>query len=164
VIENCSIRAFERRDLARLHEIREAAYKPVFESFRSIVGEKVAQVALSNLEQEQADLLDKLCDAKSSHDVFVVEHDSEIVAFCSITFDQKSKVGEIDLNAVHPDFQAQGIGTGMYEFALDELRKAGMRAATVGTGGDASHAPARRAYEKAGFGPAIPSVYLYRSL
>ena len=34
----------------------------------------------------------------------------------------------------------------------------------VGTGGDPSHAPARRAYEKAGFGPAIPSLYYYRAL
>ncbi len=47
---------------------------------------------------------------------------------------------------------------------LHAMREAGMRVATVGTGGDASHVPARRAYEKAGFGPAIPSLYLYRSL
>ena len=147
-----------------MHEIREAAYKPVFQSFRSIVGEKIALVALSNVEREQAELLNQICEAKSSHNVFVVEHSSEIVAFCSVTFDQKSKVGVIDLNAVHPDYQGRGIGTWMYEFALDQLRAAGMSVATVGTGGDPSHAPARRAYEKAGFGPGIPSMYLYRSL
>lgn len=39
-----------------------------------------------------------------------------------------------------------------------------MALATVSTGGDPSHAPARRAYEKAGFGPGLPSVYLYRVL
>jgi hypothetical protein len=39
-----------------------------------------------------------------------------------------------------------------------------MAVATVSTGGDPSHAPARRAYEKAGFGPAIPSVSLYKLL
>ena len=164
MLENCNIRAFEQRDLTRLHEIRDAAYQPVFQSFRSIVGEKIAHVAFSNAEREQAELLDKICEAKSSHDVFVVEHGSEIVAFCSVTFNQKSKVGEIDLNAVHPDYQGRGIGTWMYEFALDQLRAAGMSVATVGTGDDPSHAPARRAYEKAGFGPVLPNVYLYRSL
>ena len=164
MIENCNIRGFERQDLARLQEIRAAAYEPVFESFRRIVGKKIAQVALSNSEREQAELLRHICEATSSHDVFVVELGSEIVAFCSVTFDQASKVGEIGLNAVHPDFQGRGIGTGMYEWALDRLRAAGMHVATVGTGGDPSHAPARRAYEKAGFGAAIPSVYLYRSL
>jgi hypothetical protein len=52
----------------------------------------------------------------------------------------------------------------MYDFALDRIREAGMRVATVGTGGDHSHAAARRALEKSGFGPALPGVYLYRSL
>ena len=41
---------------------------------------------------------------------------------------------------------------------------AGMRAATVSTGGDDSHAAARRAYEKAGFSARIPSVWLCRTL
>jgi hypothetical protein len=39
-----------------------------------------------------------------------------------------------------------------------------MQAATVSTGGDPSHAPARRAYEKAGFSAQIPSVWFCRTL
>jgi hypothetical protein len=39
-----------------------------------------------------------------------------------------------------------------------------MRAATVATGGDASHAPARRAYAKAGFAAQIPGVWMCRKL
>ncbi|MFB3103854.1 MAG: hypothetical protein ACE1ZA_02905, partial [Pseudomonadales bacterium] len=57
-----------------------------------------------------------------------------------------------------------GIGTWMYEYAVEQLREVGMRVAEVGTGGDPSHAPARRAYAKAGFGPGIPNVYLYQEL
>ncbi len=155
---------FEAEDLARLHAIREAAFEPVFRSFREILGGRIAAVALVSLEREQAELLDQICDAGSSHDMLVVEHGSEIVAFCAVTCDRASKVGEIDLNAVHPDHQGKGIGAWMYEAALAHLRAAGMQVATVGTGGDPSHAPARRAYEKAGFGPAIPSLYMYRSL
>jgi hypothetical protein len=37
------------------------------------------------------------------------------------------------------------------------MKEAGMQVATVSTGGDPSHAPARRAYEKAGFTASIPS-------
>lgn len=44
------------------------------------------------------------------------------------------------------------------------MRNAGMRLPTMGTGGDPSHAPARRIYEKVGFGAAIPSVWLYKLL
>ncbi len=164
MIEQCNIRAFEHQDLSRLHEIREAAYTPVFKSFRSIVGEKIAAVALANAEREQGEFLDEICKADSAHEVFVVEHDAQIVAFCSITCNQETKVGVIDLNAAHPDCQGKGVGTWMYEYAVEQLRGAGMRVAEVGTGGDASHAPARRAYEKAGFGPGIPNVYLYQEL
>lgn len=164
MIENCHIRPFEPGDLPKLHEIREAAYIPVFQSFRRIVGDKIAPIALAYVEREQAELLDSICDAQSSHDVLVVECGPEVVAFCAVSLDRDSKVGEIDLNAVHPEHQGKGIGTMMYNSSLDLMRKAGMRVATVGTGGDPSHAPARKAYEKAGFGPAIPSVYLYRSL
>ena len=164
MIETCSIRAFEPGDLPRLHEIREAAFAPVFASFRQIVGEAIASVALAAAEQEQAELLDRICGAESEHEVFVVECRSEIVAFCAVKADRDSGVGEIDLNAVHPDWQGRGIGTWMYGHALERLKAAGMRVATVGTGGDASHAPARRAYQKAGFDVGIPSVYMYRSL
>jgi hypothetical protein len=52
----------------------------------------------------------------------------------------------------------------MYHFAITRMKEAGMRVATVATGGDASHAPARRAYEKAGFAVQIPSVWLCRKL
>ena len=149
---------------ARLHEIREAAYKPVFQSFRQIVGATIARAALSDLEQEQAELLDKICARESEHDVFVVEDGRRFVAFCSVTLDRKSKVGEIDLNAVHPDYQGRGIARECMILRWTTCGQPGWRVATVGTGGDPSHAPARRAYEKAGFAVAIPSVYLYRSL
>lgn len=52
----------------------------------------------------------------------------------------------------------------MYRFALDRMKAAGMRVATVSTGGDPSHAPARQAYRKAGFLAEIPSVWMCRAL
>jgi hypothetical protein len=45
----------------------------------------------------------------------------------------------------------------MYSFVLNYMREAGMKSAVVTTGGDEAHAPARRAYEKAGFSGAVPS-------
>jgi GNAT superfamily N-acetyltransferase len=60
--------------------------------------------------------------------------------------------------------QREGLGTAMYVYALDIMRAQGMIAASVGTGGDPSHAPARCAYKKAGFARAVQSVYLYRTL
>ena len=67
------------------------------------------------------------------------------------------------LLAVHPDHQNDGIGTALNEYALERMREAGMRIAVVGTGGDASHAPARRSYEKAGY-IGLPLVRYYQRL
>ena len=164
MIENCSVRKFERGDLKRLQEIREAAYKPVFRSFREIVGAEIAPTAMASAESEQSDYLEKICGADSHRDVYVFEENSKIVAFCALAMNHETKLGEIDLNAVDPDHQGRGIGAWMYSFALERMKEVGMVVATVGTGGDASHAPARRAYEKVGFGPAIPSVHYYKLL
>ncbi len=162
--ENCKIRSFEPEDLARLQEIREAAFAPVFRSFRDLLGEEIASVALAKEEIEQARLLEEICKGEPGREVYVAERDGEIAGFCGLYMNTETKVGEIDLNAVHPDHQNKGVGSRLYAFVLDRLKQAGMTVATVGTGGDASHAPARRAYRKAGFGPSIPNVYMYRTL
>ncbi len=60
-------------------------------------------------------------------------------------------MGEISMLAVDPDYQCVGIGTALTEFALDQLKGAGMTVAMVETGGDPGHAAARRTYEKAGY-------------
>lgn len=161
---DCRIRPFAPEDLPALQDIREAAYRPVFASFRRIVGEAIAPAAFAGAEQEQAEYLEKICSPDSDREVYVAERNSKIVGFFSLALNGASKIGEIDLNAVAPDHQGAGIGTVMYAFALDRMKKAGMTVATVGTGGDQSHAPARRAYEKVGFGPAVPSLHLYKAL
>ena len=162
--DDCTIRPFKPDDLPALHEIRDAAFKPVFQSFRSIVGKEIAAVALANAEKEQGEFFEKMCTADSKHKMFVAEIGERVVGFCSVSFDDDLKVGEIDLAAVHPDHDGKGVGAIMFDHGLKLMREAGMRVAMVGTGGDESHAPARRAYEKAGFRVGIPSVYLYRTL
>jgi ribosomal protein S18 acetylase RimI-like enzyme len=136
----------------------------VFASFRNIVGPEIAQLGLTTAEQEQADLLDAIARPDSGHAIAVAEMNDTITGFVSWKTDPATKIGEITLNAVHPDHGCKGVGTALYEHALAALKAAGMELATVGTGGDPSHAPARRAYEKVGFGVHLPSIYMYRKL
>ena len=159
-----SIRPYLPTDFERIDEIRTAAFAPVFQSFRSLVGERIAAIALTTAEDEQAAHLRDLCKPDAANDLFVIEENAEIVGFCAVLYDQDNAVGEIGLNAVDPGHQGAGAGKAMYDHALAMMREKGMRAATVGTGGDDAHAPARRAYEKAGFSAAIPNVYFYRLL
>lgn len=60
--------------------------------------------------------------------------------------------------------QGQGIGTRMYGYVFDRLRALGMRYVKVSTGGDPAHAPARAAYQKAGFTVGLPGIEYYRKL
>lgn len=158
------LRPFRPDDLPVLHRIREAAFAPVFESFRALVGAEVASVALADAEGEQGRHLDEIAAEASGHRLLVVEADGEVAGFVAFKVDPAKRSGEIGLNAVHPDFAGRGIGTWMYGEALARMKALGAEVAEVGTGGDPSHAPARRAYAKAGFGPAIPSLHLYRRL
>jgi ribosomal protein S18 acetylase RimI-like enzyme len=158
------IRAYAPSDLPTLHAIRAAAFAPVFASFRAIVGQDIAALGLATAEQEQADLLDAIAKPDSGHAIGVAETGGAIAGFVSWKPNIAPGIGEITLNAVHPDHGGNGIGAALYGHALAALKSAGMQLATVGTGGDPSHAPARRAYEKVGFNVHIPSIYMYRRL
>jgi ribosomal protein S18 acetylase RimI-like enzyme len=109
-------------------------------------------------------LLDTICKTDSGHQVLVVTVANDIAGFVSFTIDTATHAGEIGLNAVHPDYAGKGLGTWMYQQVMALMKARGAAVVTVGTGNDPSHAAARRAYEKAGFGAAIPSVYLYKRL
>lgn len=161
---NLSFRPARDADLPALDAIRQAAFEPVFASFREILGDELYERVQGRADAEQAELLRSFFAEDSVWEVFVAELDAEAVGFVVVRVDANTEVGEIGLNAVHPSHAGRGIGTAMYEFALDLMRRKGARAATVATGGDPSHAPARRAYEKVGFDRGIPSVWYCRLL
>ncbi|HYG47305.1 MAG TPA: GNAT family N-acetyltransferase [Allosphingosinicella sp.] len=159
-----ALRPFRPDDLPILHRIREAAFAPVFASFRALVGAEIASIALADAEAEQGRHLEEIAAGASGHRLLVVEAGGAVAGFVSFRVDPARRGGEIGLNAVHPDFAGRGVGTWMYGEALARMKALGAEVAEVGTGGDSSHAAARRAYEKAGFGPAIPALHLYRRL
>lgn len=158
------IRRVEPADLPALQAIRAAAFAPVFQSFREIVGAEIAPIAFAKAEAAQAAFLDQIAAADSTHELWVAVEDGALIGFVSLKVDAESRIGELDLNAVHPDHAGQGVGGALHQHALARMKALGAVVATVGVGGDPSHAPARRAYEKAGFGPAIPSLWYYRAL
>lgn len=159
-----SIRLHSAADAEGVDAIRAEAFKPVFASFRALLGEEIARVALANAEAEQQALLQSLCEPHPDLRVFVASRGGCALGFVCVKLDRAQNIGEVVLDAVLPSDSGQGLGTRLVEHALDFMRAEGMRVAVVGVGGDTSHAPARRAYAKAGFHAGIPSVHLYRTL
>jgi ribosomal protein S18 acetylase RimI-like enzyme len=162
--QGLTIRPYTAGDEPALQDIRAAAFAPVFRSFRSIIGDDIAGIALARADLEQAQHLNDLCGPDSKSQILVALMGDAPVGFVAFSLSAETRVGEIGLNAVHPDYAGQGIGAALYDRALARMTEAGMAVATVGTGGDPSHAPARRAYEKVGFGTPIPSLYYYKRL
>lgn len=162
--QELSIRLAASRDAPSLDDVRKAAFAPVFASFRELLGDDIAQVTQARDDEDQAEYLRSLLAPESEWELYVAEVAGAVVGFVSLRLEERTSIGEIGLNAVHPDHAGHNIGTTMYDFALERMRAAGMRVATVSTGGDASHAPARRAYEKAGFATGFPSIWLCQAL
>ena len=158
------IRQARPEDAPQLQAIRQAAFAPVFASFRALLGDDIYDLAQRRSDDGQGELLAKYLAGEPGWTLYTAESDGGVVGFMAVQIDPATHIGEIGLNAVDPARAGQGIGAAMYEFALARMREAGMKVATVATGGDPSHAPARRAYQKVGFDAVIPSVWMCRKL
>lgn len=86
-----------------------------------------------------------------------------VTGFVNVNFDVEEPSAEIHMIAVAPAFQRRGTASALTAHVLAEMRRRGITLATVATGGDAGHAPARLTYEKAGFA-GFPQVLYSRLL
>lgn len=89
----------------------------------------------------------------------VAESNGRIAGWSTWSLDEAQSIGSVGYNGVHPDFRGRGLGTELVRQAIEQIRKAGMKIATVTTGLNEGHAAARAVYEKLGFEPLVESVY-----
>jgi len=158
------IRPLQPADVEAIVAIAVAAWRPIYAFYRQEMGDDLFSAACPHWPEEKARQVRAACDPQSNALVGVAAIDGLPVGFVTFYANERSGIGEIGNNAVHPDAQGQSIGPRMYQYAFDRLRERGMRYVKVGTGGDPAHAPARRAYEKAGFTIQLPGVEYYREL
>lgn len=158
---NFHIRAFTDNDLDDIVQLSLLAWEPVFESFRQVLGSQIYSILYPDWRTSQREGVEKACQDEKFN-VLVAEADGKAVGFLVYEL-RENKTGEVQLLAVHPDYQNFGIGTELNVVALEKMKAAGMKLVEVGTGGDEGHAPARRSYEKAGY-TGLPLVRYYKAL
>ena len=157
------IRAAREEDIPEIRRIAKLAWEPIYAYFRSVMGEDLWG------REQPAEPLEAKADQVERHfrerpdEAFVTEIDGEVMGFCTLML-RDNGVGEIGNNAVAPEAQGRGVGSAQYHECLRRMREAGMVHATVHTGLDPAHAPARRAYEKVGFEAVRPHVEYYMKL
>ena len=148
MVKELAIRRCAPEDNTRVVELSLEAWAPVFDSFRRMLGEELYQRVHPDWKLHQAA---SVRDALERNETWVAVAEGTVVGFVNLIFDADERSGEIYMIAVDPAAQQQGVATRLTEHALDEMRARGIDLATVATGGDPGHMPARRTYEKAGF-------------
>ncbi|MDR6317759.1 GNAT family N-acetyltransferase [Actinoplanes couchii] len=123
------------------------------ESFRPAVGEVVFTDRDAHWREEYAEQIPKL-----AHVAVAETPDGVIAGF--VAWDDRGDVSHV---AVSPGHRRTGLGRALCEHAFARLKAAGTTVATIGTGGDDFHAPARALYESLGCTP-FPLVTYYREL
>ena len=144
------IRLYRPADTDAVVRLALKAWVPVFASIRDTLDPDVYETFYPDgwEAHQQRDVEAAL----NEQTAWVAELDGSVVGFVTVVVHEEDALGEIHMIATDPDRQQQGIGGALTEHALAWMRERGVTLAMVETGADPGHAPARRTYERAGFG------------
>lgn len=157
------IRPYRPGDRAAVVDIADRAWQGIYDAYLDMMGQELFEAIVPDRERGKGKQLARQCD-ETPERVLVCEEEGRVVGFVTFWLDRERGIGYIGNNAVDPECGLKGRGQEMYRAVLDIFRREGMRFAGVGTGGDPGHAPARRAYERAGFDIVKPDVHYYMKL
>ncbi|MBT3374438.1 MAG: GNAT family N-acetyltransferase [Lentisphaerae bacterium] len=157
------IRDYRHDDLPRLMDIGNRAWAPIYDMFSQAYGTDLFERIVSNRQTDKGDQIRNHC-RQHPEWVYVCEESGEVVGFVTFRIDWENGVGAIGNNARDPECEIKGVGQHMYSAVLDRFREEGLTFAKVTTGMDAAHAPARKAYEAAGFDRSHQDVTYYCKL
>ena len=158
------IRTLRSEDLPVIADIGNRAWRKIYANYKeNIFGPELFEIKVPDPDQVKGAQIVKQCQDHPDW-IFICEEDGKIVGFVTFRLNHITGIGEICNNAVDPDCGLKGIGQQMYKAVLAHFVKKGMLYAEVTTGLDEGHAPARRAYERAGFDIRSENVTYYKKL
>lgn len=158
------IRPATEADLPAIREIAWLAWKPVYEEVERRLGPELFRCTRPRGLDAKPDDVENVFHQHPDC-MWVTELDGRVVAFITwFAVNSEAGLAEIGNNAVHPDCQGRGLGRAQYEYVFSLMRERGLAYVRVTTGLDDAHAPARRAYEAAGFDHELPMVTYLRTL
>ena len=156
-----SIRPATEADADAVAAIAVAEWEAIYQGYRAQLGDEVFYTFFPDhkAQKERGVRLNL-----ASGTMYVTECEGKIAGFIHYVYDAASRTGTISNNAVSGEFRGRGIGPRQYEFVFERLREQGAVGVRVTTGLDEGHAPARRAYEKAGFEANTKAITYYKKL
>jgi len=157
------LRPCKPADREAIARIADDAWEGIRASQRKVLGDELYAILNPDGERRKGNELRRQCDNDPAT-LWVCEEAGAVVGFITLRLDPATRIGAIGNNAVARAVAGKGIGQEMYRMAFDYFKAHGMAYASVCTGLDEGHAPARRAYERAGFSIRLESVRYYRKL
>lgn len=157
-----NMREYRPEDLEKVMEIANTAWQPIRKMSREALGDTISDILnpLGDAVSKGFQVKEQISSGK--YGIAVCEHENEIVGF--ITWTTYGCMGEICNNGALTSSGLKGIGQTMYKYVLEEFKKAQIKVVKVTTGLDWAHAPARRAYERAGFRKHLDSTTYFMEL
>jgi len=145
------IQEFQSNQLDAVIALSLRAWAPVFPEIEKSLEPAVYQASYPNgWRASQKSAVESVCKSGEAR-VWVAVDGADVLGFVALKYQPGGELGEIYMIAVDPDHQGRGVGVELTQFAIQQLKAAGVSIAMVETGSDPGHAPARRTYEKAGF-------------
>ena len=157
------IRPYKPSDLPALMDIGNRAWRPIYDMYERCRGYELARLLVPDRGTAKSDQIRAFAE-HSPERLVICEEGGRVVGFLTFSLDREKGIGTIGNNAVDPECGLKGMGQQMYRAVLERFRQEGMRFAKVTTGLDEAHAPARRAYERAGFNLRQEDVTYYMKL
>ena len=160
-MEEVTIIPAQEQHIEAAVDIAIRAWTPIREIFRRDLGDELYEAHFTGWQADKRASVEKAILAGRG---FVAVVEGKVVGFVTYSLNSAIRSGTITNNAVDPDCRGMGIGPKLYDRALTYMKEQGMQYATVTTGLDDGHAPARRAYEKMGFQKNLPSIKYFKKL
>ena len=159
-----TIRLTRPEDHETLLALASRAWAPVFASVNDVLGADLALLLHGqDWRTHHAGEIRQVLGSESM-ETWVADLDGRQVGFVTARVaDPARRIGEIHILGVDPVAQRHGVGTSLIRHAERWLHEQGMAVASVGTGGDLGHAPARSLYESLGY-RLFPSAQYYKVL
>ena len=156
------MREYRASDLEKVMEIANKAWRPIRKMGREALGDSIADLMnpLGDDVSKGLQVQDQIDSGK--YGIALCEHEGEVVGF--VTWAINGIWGEICNNGALTETGLKGIGQTMYKYVMEEFKQKGVKVVKVTTGLDWAHAPARRAYERAGFKKHLDSTTYYMEL
>ena len=163
LIDDLTIGPARQDEMDAVCAIAQTAWEPIHDVMVQSLGDDLHEAVSPDWRERKAAQIRKQYQ-NAPEWVLVVRDEDLVLGFVTFAIDQEKSLGTIRNNAVGKAFQGRGIATAMYRHVLEMFRESGLRYASVTTGLDPGHAPARKAYEKAGFNLRREDVTYYQRL